>query len=248
MSSLDAGRPPLVAGAGGENEGTNSGRRLQRVRRRFTHRAAVELGRHISAETLDLPLRQRMIGATIARLVVEVGFDDLDDTAGQIAEMAGFASSGSARDAVKAVWDRLEDVGLVRKERRPPKVYADGTRERGTPMRHVFVFPQSDSFTGAVYYTHKSSAPDMGHLGETSAPESAGQVPQNPQSSAPHVGDTRSSSIDTHRRGDIHETGIVGGGHYVLAGFDPPDVAAEAEAAIDDDAMRDLEAAGGGVP
>lgn len=191
------------------------------IRRRYVHKAAAEVARLILAETVDLPIRQRLIGSTIAHLVREVGLDGLDDTAGQIAVRAGMAgSSGSAKAEVKKVWDRLEDVGLVETVPRPRK-----PGERGTPKARRFLFPRpADDWSGEVFYQHRESARVAGDYGKERHPPNRRKAPANGTERARVAGDTHSSSIDTHSAGfpgdvpeSVYETGILGGGHWQIA-------------------------------
>lgn len=188
-------------------------------RRRYSHKTCAEVARLVRAETVSLPIRQRMIGSTIAHIVRDVGLDGIDDTAGQIASAAGMAASGSARSAVKAVWDHLEGVGLVETVRRP-KV----GDERGTPKLHRFLFPRpSDVWEGEVFYRHPERDRPAGDLETERHPPIDKKAPADGTERDRLAGDTHSSSLVAHSAGapgdvpeHVYETGLVGGGRWQI--------------------------------
>ena len=82
----------------------------------------------------DMPPQARLVGYRLALLVIKVQRSRIDDTNGQLLAKAGLSSDGHPRHSLARVFDRLTELGMVRRVRRP-----NGEKERGTVYFTDFV-------------------------------------------------------------------------------------------------------------
>lgn len=82
----------------------------------------------------DMPPQARLVGYRLALLVIKVQRSRIDDTNGQLLEMAGLSSDGHPRHSLARVFGRLTELGIVRRVRRP-----NGEKQPGTVYFTDFV-------------------------------------------------------------------------------------------------------------